>query len=49
MSHYDVNELIKLWEYEKLTTEQIIGQILLVLLTIHQRLLKLEATRSQKA
>lgn len=49
MSHYDVNELISLWEREGLTVEQAIGQILLVLIALHKRLLKLEATPSQRS
>jgi len=45
MAHYELEDLVSLWEREKLTTEQVIGQILLLLIAINQRLLKLEATR----
>jgi hypothetical protein len=31
MSHYTLDELIELWRREQLTTEQVIGQLLLVL------------------
>jgi hypothetical protein len=48
MSHYEFKELISLWERNKLTIEQAIGQILLILLAINQRLLKLEATDQKK-
>lgn len=46
MAHYDLKELLRLWERDGITTEQAIGQILLVLWSFNQRLLKLEATRS---
>ncbi|NIT62039.1 MAG: hypothetical protein GWN00_39345 [Aliifodinibius sp.] len=48
MNHYEFRELISLWERNKLTIEQAIGQILLILLSINQRLLKLEATDQKK-
>ena len=48
MNHYELKDLISLWERNKLTVEQIVGQILLVLLAINQRLLKLEATNQKK-
>ena len=47
MAHHDLKELLRLWEREDITTEQAIGQILLVLWSFNQRLLKLEATRSR--
>ena len=43
MAHYRIEELISMWEREKLSPEQIIGQILLFLVTIEKRLKKLEA------
>jgi len=46
MAHYDLQNLVKLWERDDITTEQAIGQILLLLRTFNQRLLKLEATRT---
>lgn len=48
MNHYEFRELISLWERNRLTIEQAIGQILLILLSINQRLLKLEATDQKK-
>lgn len=48
MTHYNLDDLISLWEREKLTPEQMIGQILLLLVTINKRLRKLESTRSTK-
>ena len=47
MKHYTLKELITLWEQERITPEQAIGQILLLLANHHQRLLKLEATKKQ--
>ena len=38
MSHYTLDELIELWRREKLTTEQMIGQILQVLKAHEQRM-----------
>ncbi len=49
MAHYDLKEMLRLWERDGITTEQAIGQILLVLWSFNQRLLKLEATRSGSA
>ena len=45
MAHYSIEKMISLWEQEKLTPEQVIGQILLLLASIIERLQKLEATR----
>jgi hypothetical protein len=42
MGSYNLDELIALWEREKLTTEQTIGQMLLILRSISQRTLELE-------
>ena len=42
MSHYELEELVSLWNREKLTPEQMVGQILLLLVSIHQRLNQLE-------
>jgi hypothetical protein len=45
MAHYDIEELVKRWEQERLSIEQVIGQILLLILSLHRRLLKLESFR----
>jgi hypothetical protein len=46
---YDLAELIKRWEREQLTTEQAVGQILLWLAALAERIAKLEASsRSAK-
>ncbi len=42
---YDLLDLLKRWEREELTTEQAIGQILLWLAVLSERLDRLEATR----
>lgn len=42
MSNYNLDELITLWEREKLTTEQAVGQILLILSSLSQRIRELE-------
>ena len=42
-----IDQLMRLWEYEQLKTEQIIGRILRLLQQHHTRLLKLEAALSQ--
>ena len=42
MGSYNLDELITLWEREKLTTEQAVGQMLLILRTLSQRLRELE-------
>ncbi|HNP87286.1 MAG TPA: hypothetical protein PKK78_14160 [Kouleothrix sp.] len=41
MSHYTVEELIARWKREELTTEQLLGQLLLVLREHEQRLKEL--------
>ena len=42
---YDVPELIKRWEREEITTEQVIGQMLLWLAALLERMAKLEANQ----
>lgn len=42
MGNYNLDELITLWEREKLTTEQAVGQILLILGWLNQRVRELE-------
>ncbi len=46
MSAHPLKDVIKLWEVEKLTQEQVIGQILLLLQEIHERLGELERRQS---
>lgn len=45
MNAYDLSQLIRLWEQEKVTSEQVIGQILLHVRTLTERVAKLERTR----
>ena len=45
MGNYDLDELITRWEQEKLTTEQAIGQILLLLRWLVKRVRELERWR----
>lgn len=47
MASYDLQQLIKLWEQEKLTTEQAIGQILLQLKALSERTGVLEKKQAQ--
>lgn len=42
MSSYNLNQLIKKWTKEELTTEQAVGQILLQMQTLSSRLGTLE-------
>ena len=42
---YALPELVKKWEREDITVEQVIGQILLWLVALSSRITKLEATR----
>jgi len=51
MSNYSLDELITRWEQEKLTTEQVIGQMLLMLRSLTERVRELERwrRRQQKA
>jgi hypothetical protein len=44
---YPASELIKKWEREELTADQAIGQLLLWVATLVERVTKLEATRSK--
>lgn len=48
MGTYNLDELITLWEREKLTTEQVVGQILLVLRSLSRRIHELERRRWRK-
>jgi hypothetical protein len=42
---YTLPELIKRWEREQITTEQVIGQLLLWLVVLSKRIAKLEANQ----
>ena len=42
MSKYSLPELLKFWQQERLTTEQVIGQILQHLLAIYNQLNELQ-------
>ena len=42
MSGYDIPQLIRLWEQEKLTTEQAVGQLLLQVQNISRRVGRVE-------
>jgi hypothetical protein len=42
MGNYNFDELINLWEREKLTTEQAVGQVLLLLRSLSERIRDLE-------
>ena len=42
VSHYSLEELVELWRREKLTADQMIGQLLQALLGTQQRLRELE-------
>ena len=48
MNPYELKQIIKMWEQETLTAEQAIGQILLHLQTIGQRLGQLEQRLEQR-
>ncbi len=48
MGHYNLKDMVNRWERGDLTLEQAVGQILLLLLVINQRLNKLEATDKKK-
>jgi hypothetical protein len=48
MGSYNLDELITLWERDKLTTEQAVGQILLMLRSLSQQLRELERRWWQK-
>ena len=42
MGSYNLDELITLWEREKLTTEQAVGQMLLLMQSLNRRIRELE-------
>ncbi len=48
MSHYSLDELITRWEHEKMTTEQVIGQVLLLLRSLAERIEELERWRRRQ-
>jgi hypothetical protein len=48
MKKYSLSELLKLWELEELTIEQAVGQILLWLITLAERIAKLEAAQQRR-
>jgi hypothetical protein len=45
MSNYNLDELITRWEHEKVTTEQVVGQVLLLLRSMTERVGELERWR----
>lgn len=45
MTPHDLSNLIRLWEQERITTEQAIGQLLLQVHSITERVVKLERAR----
>ena len=45
MTPHDLSNLIRLWEQERVTTEQVIGQLLLHAQNITERVVKLERAR----
>jgi hypothetical protein len=45
MKRYTLQELVKLWEREEITLEQAVGQILLWLVALAERVTKLEASQ----
>lgn len=45
MGAYDLDTMLKKWEREELTTEQAVGQILLLLQSISQRVGRVEVTQ----
>jgi hypothetical protein len=45
MKRYTLQELVKLWEREEVTLEQAVGQILLWLVSLAERIAKLEANQ----
>jgi hypothetical protein len=48
MSAYELETIIKKWERHNLTTEQAVGQILLLLQTISDRVGKLEERQEKQ-
>ena len=49
MGSYNLDELIVLWEREKLTTEQTVGQILLALHALSEQVRELERRHWRQA
>ena len=45
MTPHELSNLIRLWEQERVTTEQVIGQLLLHAQNITERVVKLERSR----
>jgi hypothetical protein len=48
MGTYGLQGVIKAWELGKITTEQAVGQILLLLLELNQRVGELERRQSKR-
>lgn len=48
MSAHDLNTLLKKWERDQLTTEQAIGQILLLLQELNDRVGQLEVAQVER-
>ena len=48
MGTYGLKGVLQAWDLGKLTTEQAIGQILLLLVDLHERLTTLERRRKNK-
>jgi hypothetical protein len=48
MSNYNLDELIARWEHEKVTTEQAVGQVLLLLRSLVERVEELERWRRRQ-
>lgn len=49
MSNYSLDELVERWKHEDLTPEQMIGQLLLLLRRIEERIHELEREKPQEA
>ncbi len=47
MAAYDLDTILKKWERDELTTEQAIGQILLLLQSLAQRIGRLEVAQAR--
>ena len=48
MGTYGLKGVLQAWELGKLTTEQAVGQILLLLVDLHERLTTLERRRKDR-
>ncbi len=48
MSNYNLDELITRWEHEKVSTEQAVGQVLLLLRSLDERVEELERWRRRQ-